>query len=124
MAAADVFETSVSGLALHNDTLKEKPAQVKRMLRALLKAQNFIRSNKAESVRVIADWLKLDPGIAQASYDIYVRGMSPNGMVPERVLETDIERARKEQNVKEAMPVNRIVDFTMLKEALNELGMR
>ena len=25
MAAADVFETSVSGLALHNDTLKEKP---------------------------------------------------------------------------------------------------
>ena len=124
MAAADVFETSVSGLALHNDTLKEKPAQVKRMLRALLKAQNFIRSNKTESVRVIADWLKLDPGIAQASYDIYVRGMSPNGMVPERVLETDIERARKEQNVKEAMPVNRIVDFTMLKEALNELGMR
>ena len=124
MAAADVFETSVSGLALHNDTLKEKPAQVKRMLRALLKAQNFIRSNKAESVRVIADWLNLDPGIAQASYDIYVKGMSQNGMVPERVLETDIERARKEQNVKEAMPVNRIVDFTMLKEALNELGMK
>jgi NitT/TauT family transport system substrate-binding protein len=124
MAAADVFETSVSGLALHNDALKEKPAQLKRMLRALLKAQNFIRSNKAESVRVIADWLKLDPGIAQASYDIYVKGMSQNGMVPERVLETDIERARKEQNVKEAMPVNRIVDFTMLKEALNELGMK
>jgi NitT/TauT family transport system substrate-binding protein len=124
MAAADVFETSVSGLALHNDTLKEKPAQVKRMLRALLKAQNFMRANKTESVRVIADWLKLEPGIAQASYDIYVKGMSINGMVPERVLETDIERARKEQNVKENVPVNRIVDFAVLREALNELGMR
>jgi NitT/TauT family transport system substrate-binding protein len=124
MAAADVFETSVSGLALHNDTLKEKPAQVKRMLRALLKAQNFMRANKTESVRVIADWLKLEPGIAQASYDIYVKGMSINGMVPERVLETDIERARKEQNVKEAVPVNRIVDFTVLKEALHDLGMK
>ena len=124
MAAADVFETSVSGLALHNDTLKEKPGQVKRMLRALLKAQNFIRTNKVDSVRVIADWLKLDAGIAQSSYDIYVKGMSLNGMVPERVLETDIERARKEQNVKEAIPVHRIVDFTVLKEALNDLGMR
>lgn len=124
MAAADVFETSVSGLALHADTLKEKPAQVKRMLRALLKAQNFIRSNKTESVRVIADWLKLDPGIAQSSYDIYVKGMSLNGMVPERVLETDIERARKEQQVKEAVPVAKVVDFTLLKEALNELGMK
>ena len=124
MAAADVFETSVSGLALHNDTLKEKPSQVKRMLRALLKAQNFMRGNKVESVRVIADWLKLEPGIAQSSYDIYVKGMSLNGMVPERVLETDIERARKEQNVKEAIPVNRLVDFTLLKEALHELGMK
>jgi NitT/TauT family transport system substrate-binding protein len=124
MAAADVFETSVSGLALHVDTLRDKPAQVKRMLRALLKAQNFIRGNKPESVRVIADWLKLEPGIAQSSYDIYVKGMSPNGMVPERVLESDIERARKEQQVKEAVPVGKIVDFAMLKEALNELGMK
>jgi len=124
VAAADVFETSVSGLALHVDTLKDKPAQVKKMLRALLKAQNFIRSNKGESVRVIADWLKLEPRIAQASYDIYVKGMSPNGIVPERVLESDIERARKEQQVKEAVPVGKVVDFSLLRESLNELGMK
>ena len=109
---------------LHVDTLRDKPAQVKKMLRALLKAQNFIRNNKTESVRVIADWLKLEPRIAQASYDIYVKGMSPNGIVPERVLECDIERARKEQQVKEAVPVGKVVDFAMLREALNELGMK
>jgi hypothetical protein len=45
-------------------------------------------------------------------------------MVPERVLESDIERARKEQQVKEAVAVGRIVDFRRLKEALNELGIR
>lgn len=124
ITAADVFETSVSGLALHVDTLRDKPAQVKRMLRALLKAQNFIRSNKTESVRVIANWLKLEPGIAQASYDIYVKGMSLNGIVPERVLASDIERARQEQQVKEAVPVGKVVDFGMLRESLHELGMR
>jgi NitT/TauT family transport system substrate-binding protein len=124
ITAADVFETSVSGLAVHVDTLRDKPAQVKRMLRALLKAQNFIRSNKPESVRVIAEWLKLEPRIAQASYDIYVKGMSPNGMVPDRVLESDIERARKDQQVKEAVPVGKVVDFAVLREALNELGMK
>ncbi|HET9916296.1 MAG TPA: ABC transporter substrate-binding protein [Candidatus Binatia bacterium] len=124
MAAADVFETSVSGLALHNDTLRDKPAQVKKMLRALLKAQNFIRANKTDSVRVIADWLKLEPGIAQASYDIYVKGMSPNGIVSERVLESDIERARRDQQVKDAVPVARVVDFAIVREALQELGMR
>jgi ABC-type nitrate/sulfonate/bicarbonate transport system substrate-binding protein len=124
MAAADVFETSVSGLAVHNDTLREKPAQVKKMLRALLKAQNFIRGNKADSVRIIADWLKLEPGIAQASYDIYVKGMSFNGIVGDRVLESDIERARKDQQVKEAVAVGKVVDFALQREALNELGMK
>jgi len=96
VSAADVFETSVSGLAMHVDTLKEKPIQVRKMLRALLKAQTFIRNSKPESVRVIAEWLKLEPRIAQASYEIYVKGMSPNGIVPERVLESGIERARKD----------------------------
>ncbi|HWH78465.1 MAG TPA: ABC transporter substrate-binding protein [Candidatus Binatus sp.] len=124
VTAAEVFETSVSGLALHVDTLRDKPAQVKKMLRALLKAQNFIRSNKPDSVRVIADWLKLEPAIAQASYDIYVKGMSPNGIVNDRVLESDIERARKDQQVKEAVAVNKIVEFGPLRESLRELGTR
>ena len=124
MAAADVFETSVSGLALHVDSLKEKPTQVRKMLRAVLKAQNFIKSNKADSVRAIADWLKLEPSIAQASYDIYVKGMSLNGTVPDRVLESDIERARKEQQVKEGVPVGRVIEFGPLRESLSDLGMR
>jgi NitT/TauT family transport system substrate-binding protein len=124
VSAAEVFETSVSGLALHVDTLRDKPAQVKKMLRALLKAQNFIRSNKPESVRAIADWLKLEPAIAQASYDIYVKGMSPNGLVSERVLESDIERARKDQQVREAVAVSRVVEFGPLRETLRDLGVR
>jgi ABC-type nitrate/sulfonate/bicarbonate transport system substrate-binding protein len=124
MSAADVFETSVSGLAVHNDTLRDKPLQVKKMLRAVLKAQTFIRNNKAESVRVIADWLKLDPQIATASYEIYVKGMTLNGVVADRVLESDIERARKELQVKEAVPTSKVIDFTLLREAQNELGIK
>ena len=123
-SAADVFETSVSGLALHVDTLKERPMQVRQMLRALLQAQMFIRNNKPETVRVIADWLKLEPGIAQASYDIYVKGMSPDGIVPERVLESDIERARNDQQVKEVVPVGKVVDFAMLRDASRELAVK
>jgi hypothetical protein len=98
--------------------------QVRQMLRALLQAQMFIRNNKPETVRVIADWLKLEPRIAQASYDIYVKGMSPDGIVPERVLESDIERARNDQQVKEAVPVGKVVDFAMLRDASRELGVK
>ena len=124
IAAAEVFESSVSGLGLHVDTLRDKTRQVRKMVRALLKAQNFIKINKDESVRIIGDWLKLDPKIARASYDIYVAGMSLNGLVPERVLEADVERARKEQQVMQTVPINRVTDFGLLKESLAELRMR
>ena len=124
MAAADVFESNVSGLGVHIDALKDRRGQVKKMVRALLKAQAHIKNNQDDSVRVIADWLKLDAQVARASYDIYIRGMSANGLVPDRVLEADIERARKDQQVKEAVPVGKVVDFSILKETLMELKMR
>ena len=59
---------------------------------------------------------------ARLSYDIYVKGMSLNGMVPERVLETDIERARKEQQVKEAVPVGKVVGFWPAAGSFERVG--
>jgi len=122
MAAADVFESNISGLALHNDTLRDNPAQVKKVLRALVKAQQHIRGNKPDSVRLIADWLKLQPAIAQASYDIYVKGMTVNGIVSTRVIEADIERSRKDMHIQEPIPMARVVDFSLLRAVLAELG--
>jgi len=124
MAAADVFESTTSGLALHNDMLRDNPAQVKKVLRALVKAQQHIRGNKPDSVRLMADWLKLQPAIAQASYDIYVKGMAVNGMVSDRVIEADIERSRKDMHIKEPIPMARVVDFSLLRTVLAELGVK
>ncbi len=121
MASADVFEGSVSGFTVSNDKLKENPGQIKRMIRAVLKAQTFIRENKSETVRIMSDWLKLEPSVAAASYDLYVRGMSPDGFVSDESLLLDINRAREALKIKEEVPLNRVVDFGILRTALSEM---
>ena len=121
MAAADVFEGSVSGFTASVDKLKENPGQIKRMIRAVLKAQAFIKEHKSESVRIMSDWLKLEPFVAAASYDIYVRSFSPDGLVSEESLLLDINRARQALKIKEEMPLSRVVDFGILRETLNEM---
>jgi len=121
MAAADVFEGSVSGFTVSVDKLKENPGQIKRMIRAVLKAQAFIKEHKSESVRIMSDWLKLEPFVAAASYDIYVRSFSPDGLVSEESLLLDINRARQALKIKEEMPLSRVVDFGILRETLNEM---
>ena len=121
MASADVFEGSVSGFTVNNDKLKENPRQIKRMIRAVLAAQTFIRENKSETVRIMSDWLKLEPTVAGASYDLYLRGQSPDGFVSDESLLLDINRARQALKIKEEVPLSRVVDFSILREALSEM---
>jgi ABC-type nitrate/sulfonate/bicarbonate transport system substrate-binding protein len=120
IAAADVFESATSGLGVLIDKFKENPGQIRRMIRALLRTQSFMRENKNDSVKIIAEWLKLEPAAAAASYDLYVRGLTPDGLVGEKTLQFDIERARESLKIKEEVPLSRVVDFGILNEVLKE----
>ena len=120
IAAADVFDSATSGLGVHVDKLKDSPGQVRRMIRALLRTQAFMKENKSDSVRIIADWLKLEPAAAASSYELYVRGLTADGLVPDKTLQFDVDRARESLKMAEAVPLDRVVDFTILRQALKE----
>jgi ABC-type nitrate/sulfonate/bicarbonate transport system substrate-binding protein len=122
IAAADVFEASTSGLGVVTDKLKENSGQVRRMIRALLRTQSFMKENKSESVKVISEWLKLEPAVAAASYDLYARGLSTDGLVGEKTLQFDIDRARESLKIKDEVPLNRAVDFGILNDVLKGQG--
>jgi NitT/TauT family transport system substrate-binding protein len=47
----------LAGLAVKDSLLKEKPALIKRALRAVLKSHRFIFDNKQETTRIIMQWL-------------------------------------------------------------------
>jgi ABC-type nitrate/sulfonate/bicarbonate transport system substrate-binding protein len=57
--AGDVYSAPLAGLSTHKRTLKENPDQVRRMLRALIRATRFILqpSNEAMTIGSIMQWL-------------------------------------------------------------------
>jgi NitT/TauT family transport system substrate-binding protein len=120
VAAADVFESGTSGLGVSIDKLRENPGQARRMIRALLKTQSFMKDNRGDSVRIIADWLKLEPAVAAASYDLYVRGLSLDGLIGEKTLQFDVDLARASLKIKDEVPLSKVVDFGILNEMLKE----
>jgi ABC-type nitrate/sulfonate/bicarbonate transport system substrate-binding protein len=122
MAAADAMEASLTtGLTANIDKLRNNPGEVKRMIRALLKAQAFIRDHRAETVKIISERLKLESFIAGGSYDLYLRSMSMDGLPRVEVIEQDTERIRRDLNLGEAVPITKVTDFSILKETLNEM---
>ena len=115
-SGADVYEGGITGLSTHTDKLKDNPDQIRKMIRALMKSHSFLKNNKAESVKMISDWLKMDSSVASVSYEIYLNALSEDGLVSDRALILDIARTREALKIKDEVPLSKVVDFSLLKE--------
>ena len=115
--AGSFMELSTPGLGTTDRLLKQKPEQVKRTVRAAIKAILFMRKNKEQSVRIMMSWLALDRDVAEKSYDMALDSFSEDGSPSRKGLMTSIELA----GVKENVSPSRVFDFSLLQEAQSEL---
>jgi len=120
--AGDIFRFPYNGLGTSEKKINERPDEVKRVLRALIKANGFIRSNKEGTVQVLVQWAKTKPEFAAAAYDSAVGVFSADGTIPEDGLRIVIENFRKSMNITRQVAVNEVADTAPLREAQRELG--
>jgi NitT/TauT family transport system substrate-binding protein len=111
-----------TGLGVNVEKLQNSPAQVKKLIRAFLKSHNFIRSQKPETTKIFSEWLKLDAPMAAGAYDMYVGAMSGDGLVKETAVAAAVDQVRQELKIKQSISSSNVIDFSVLKEALTELG--
>src|SRR5919108_3246090 len=114
----------LSGVGVNIKTIEQNRHQVKRLIRALIKASRFIRENREEAVNVLTAWAKAKPEHAYASYDATVKVISHDGGIPADGLNLLIDQAKKDVKVTRDIPLSEIADFTILREVQKELGLR
>jgi NitT/TauT family transport system substrate-binding protein len=122
--AGEIFRFPYNGLGTSVKKINENPDEVKRVLRALIKANGFIRKNKEGTVQVLVDWAKTKPEFAMAAYDSSVGVFSSDGTIPEDGLRIVIENFRKSMNITRQVSLNEVADSNPLREAQQELGLR
>jgi len=115
--AGSFMELATPGLGTTDRIVKQKPDQVKRVVRAVVKAMLFIRKNREESVRITMSWLSLNRDVAEKSYDMALDSFSEDGSPSRKGLMTSIELS----GVKEEVPLAKVFDFSFLQEIHNEL---
>lgn len=122
-SASDYLEMAISGVGIADKKLKENPAQVKRMLRALFKAILFMIKNREDTVKIAAKWLKIDDKtMAGRSVDVALKTLSKDGTASDRAINFDVEATKKTLNIKEDIPLSKVVDFSIMKEVYKELA--
>ena len=53
------------------DYVKKNPEAIKKVLRALVKAEKFVQQHPEESRKLVAEFLKMDKGILDETWDIF-----------------------------------------------------
>jgi len=97
---------------------------VKRVIRAGIKANRYIRSQREGTIQSLMAWQKVDRETATANYDGAVRSFNDDGSLPEPGLRLMIDEAKKTAKVEREIPLTNIADLSILREAQKELGIR
>jgi len=122
--AAEILTYPEDGLIATVKKIKEKPDEVKRVIRAGIKANRYIRTQREGTIQFLMAWQKVDRETATANYDSAVRSFNDDGSLPEAGLRLIIDEARKTAKVEREIPLTNVADLSILREAQKELGIR
>jgi NitT/TauT family transport system substrate-binding protein len=106
----------VAGMFVSDRLLRENPSVVRRTLKALLRAHQFILENKQETIPIMMKWLPQAADIASHSYDLELKTLSRDGQMTDAETEALIDRLGDKKR-----PLDEVRDFTWARQALKEL---
>jgi ABC-type nitrate/sulfonate/bicarbonate transport system substrate-binding protein len=104
--------------------LKEKPDEVKRMVRAMLKANRYIRANREGTIQTLMDWVKVDRESAAATYDSTWKIFSEDGGITESGLKLVIDQGREAMKIERLVPLSEVADLSFIRDVQKELGIK
>ncbi|HLH23775.1 MAG TPA: ABC transporter substrate-binding protein [Chloroflexota bacterium] len=118
---ADILALTHAGVGTSTAKLRDAPDEVRRFLRASLRGVDLTKGDKAVALRHMEDWLDMTPEMASRAYDAAVPTWSETGIAPEAGLQLDLAEVKAQSGASEDIPVSRVVDYTLLREAAHDL---
>ena len=112
----DAVNIRLGGLGVTEDKIKKNPDQIIRMIRATLKGVRFMRPNKAETLAIMRDYLKISGDSVEKIYQYALRSLNEDGLVAKKTVDTEIRIAREQFKIKEDIPESKIFDWRFMKE--------
>jgi NitT/TauT family transport system substrate-binding protein len=122
--AHELFSYPLSGLIASAKKIQERPDEIKRVIKAGIKANRYIRQNRDGTLSIMAEWLKIDKEMASATYDSSVKTYSEDLNLPESGLLLLIDEAKRVAKVTREVSLSEVADLSILWDAQRELGIK
>ena len=120
--AHELFSFPVSGLLASVRKIKEKPDEIKRVIKVGIKSNRYFIQNRERTIPIMIEWMKIDKEMAEATYESVLKAFSNDLSLPENGLRLLIEEAKRAAKVEREVTMNEVADLSILREAQKELG--
>jgi NitT/TauT family transport system substrate-binding protein len=118
----DVVEFASNGYTTTEQRIREHPQEVKKVVRALYRGLRFAKDNPEGTIGVIQKEWKVDSDVARESYKAIVKALNDDGIIGEKQLKVHFDIIRRSEKNLGEIPVEKVVDFRLLREVRRELG--
>lgn len=122
--ADQLFSYPSSGLIVNAKRIKERPDEIKRMIKAGIGANRYISQNRENTLWAMMEWMKIDKEMAAATYDGVVKTYGDDLSLPEDGLRLLIDEAKKNAKLNREISIDQVADLSMLKEVQREVGIK
>jgi NitT/TauT family transport system substrate-binding protein len=120
----ELFTFPFTGIGTTTKKLREKPDEVKRMIKAGIRANRYVRQNRDGAIQVMMEWGKTDREAAANTYDSTWRIFSEDGGMTENGLKVVIDQAKQSMNIDRPVAISDVAEFSLVREAQRELGIK
>ncbi len=125
MSFNDIMNIPLGGLTTHTQKVKEKPDEIVKMIRAVLKASDYIRNRKADILSFLeAKWGIKEADVRESIYRDMVGLYSRDGVAPDETMKNVVQLVRDTRKSKDDKTLADIVDWSFAKRAQAELKIR
>lgn len=118
----EIMKIPLSGFTVHTQRLKEKPAEIVKMIKAVLRAVDYMHNRKSEVLsHMEARWGVKEADIREGIYRDIIGLYSRSGIASEETMKNVIQLVRDTRKSKDDMTLSDIVDWSFARKAQTEL---
>jgi ABC-type nitrate/sulfonate/bicarbonate transport system substrate-binding protein len=111
----DIVPSPIAGFGTTLDHIRKQPEEIRRIVRATLRAIQYAKSNRDEVVKSIARWTALSLSLAQGSYDLAVETWTATGIPSAEALRVALDEVKTELKLDQLPDASGAFDWSFVK---------
>ena len=118
----DAVDFASNGYTTTEKRIKENSQEVKKVVRSIYRGLRFAKENPEETVKIIEKEWKIKADVARGSYEAIIKALNDDGIIGEKQLSIHFDLIRRTEKDIGEIPVDKVVDFRLLREVRRELS--